>query len=507
MNIAHHLLRIAQFDPERPAIFRGEQLYLNYGQWLTRVQQLAHSLTHQLNLTAGDRVAILLHNQVEYLEILYAAWWAGLVVVPINAKLHPKEAEWIAEHAQCSAAFTTGDMQCEFSNIPHVVDVNRAQYKSLFTENTLPMVARELHDLAWLFYTSGTTGRPKGVMLTQQNLTMMGLSYFVDVDAISPNDANVYCAPMSHGAGMYAIPHVMAGARHVVPRSGGFEPKELFELSQHMSSLSMFAAPTMVKRLVDFAQANNTDVNDWADFKTIVYGGGPMYVADIVMAFDKLGDKFVQIYGQGECPMTITSMPRASLKHFIVNHEFDRLASVGMAQTPTQVRIINEHGDILPHNEVGEIQVRGALVMAGYWRNEAATQAAIKDGWLFTGDMGCLSADGLLTLKDRSKDVIISGGSNIYPREIEEVLLQSPNVHEVSVIGLPDAEWGEIVVAYVVLHAPQADVSEQLDTLCLDNIARFKRPKHYVFVDALPKNNYGKVLKTELRNLQLNPSH
>ena len=170
-----------------------------------------------------------------------------------------------------------------------------------------------------------------------------------------------------------------------------------------------------------------------------------------------------------------------------------------MAQTPVEVRIADAEGRPLPTGEIGEVLVRGDTVMAGYWEDPAATAAAVRDGWLFTGDMGSLDADGFLTLKDRSKDLVISGGSNIYPREVEEVLLLAPGVAEVSVVGAPDPEWGEVVVAFVVPRPGHAPDAAALDAVCLEHIARFKRPKRYVFVDALPKNNYGKVLKTELR--------
>ena len=185
----------------------------------------------------------------------------------------------------------------------------------------------------------------------------------------------------------------------------------------------------------------------------------------------------------------------------------ERLASVGITQTPVRVRVVGADGVDLPLGEIGEVVVRGDTVMAGYWQNPEATATAIRDGWLWTGDMGCMDADGFLTLKDRSKDLLISGGTNIYPREVEEVLLTAPGVAEVSVVGGPDPEWGEVVVAFVVAQAGQALSPEGLDAHCVEHIARFKRPKRYVFVDHLPKNNYGKVLKTELRERLNAESH
>jgi len=235
--------------------------------------------------------------------------------------------------------------------------------------------------------------------------------------------------------------------------------------------------------------------------KTITYAGGPMYVADIIEAVDVLGDKFVQVYGQGECPMGITALRR----EFVSDRSHDnwkaRLGSVGAAQSPVLVRIADAVGTTLPFGEIGEILVSGSIVMRGYWQNPQATAKTIRDGWLRTGDMGAMDADGFVTLHDRSKDMIISGGSNIYPREVEEVLLEHESVAEVAVVGRQEADWGEVVVAFIVQVAGQVVKPEALDAHCIAHIARFKRPKAYRFVTELPKNNYGKILKTKLRTM------
>ncbi len=228
---------------------------------------------------------------------------------------------------------------------------------------------------------------------------------------------------MSHGAGMYNLPHVARAARHVVPESGGFDPAELFALARSVRSLCFFAAPTMVNRLVDHVAATGAPCDG---FKTIVYGGGPMYGEDIRHALAAMGPRFVQIYGQGESPMTITALARDQLADERHPRWAERLASVGVAQTLVEVRVVDAEGSDLPPGEIGEVLVRGETVMKGYWSNPEATAQALRDGWLYTGDVGALDDDGFLTLKDRSKDVIISGGSNIYPREVEEVLLHHP---------------------------------------------------------------------------------
>ena len=357
---------------------------------------------------------------------------------------------------------------------------------------------RDVDDLAWLFYTSGTTGRPKGVMLSHGNLVAASMCYLIDVDPATPNDASLYAAPISHGAGLYNFPHTRMGGRHVVPESGGFDPDEVLNLARQLDNVVMFAAPTMVRRLVDAAKRRG---ENGEGIRTIIYGGGPMYLADIREAIAVMGQRFVQIYGQGESPMTITALGREW--HMKTGHPryLERLASVGTAQSVMSVRITDKDGEPLPAGETGEVEAKGTAVMLGYWNNPKANAETLKDGWLRTGDVGRLDEDGFLTLSDRSKDVIISGGTNIYPREVEEALLTHADVREVSAIGVPDPDWGEIVVACVVLEEGAAPDDAKLDAHCLASIARFKRPKRYVYLDALPKNNYGKVLKTELRQM------
>ncbi|HMN93982.1 MAG TPA: AMP-binding protein [Hydrogenophaga sp.] len=504
MNLAHLLQRQALEHPDRPALFNGPQPVATHAQWACRAARIGARLRAS-GLRPGDRVVLFMRNHPRYLELLFGAWWAGLVVVPVNAKLHLKEVQWIVENAGARRAFVTSDIvtdPTELTGLDGVTDVDSAECDAWIHEGEglAEIEDRAPDDTAWLFYTSGTTGRPKGVMITHRNLLTMGLGYFIDVDHVDPQDAIAYAAPMSHGAGLYAIPHLMAGARHVVPASGGFDATELFELGRALGPLSLFAAPTIVKRIVDEAGAQGlTPEQCGQSFKTIVYGGAPMYAADIRRALRSMGPRFVQIYGQGESPMTGTALSRAHLADTSHPRNEERIASVGVAQTPVRIRVAGSDGQPLPVGEVGEVLIRGDSVMSGYWRNPEATAAAIRDGWLWTGDMGALDADGFLTLKDRSKDLIISGGSNIYPREVEEVLLHAPGVAEVAVVGAPDPGWGEIVVAFVVPQPGAMLDAKVLDTFCLDQIARFKRPKRYEMVEALPKNNYGKVLKTVLR--------
>lgn len=502
MNPAQWLNRTAMRMPDAPSLFAGETCVADYGQFSQNAAGLAASLRTR-GVSKGDRVALFLANCTEYLEALYGIWWAGAVAVPINSKLHEKEAAWIIENAGAALVFadekSAPDLVLLLADDVAVISVHHCGFTSMRqAEPRSEPVQFDADDVIWLFYTSGTTGQPKGVMLTAGNLASMTLSYFVDVDEVHQEDAILYAAPMSHGAGLYNFMHVLRGARHVVPKSRGFDAAELLELAPELGPISMFAAPTMVRRLVDVAKTRGLSGRG---LRTIVYAGGPMYEADILEAVEVMGARFVQIYGQGECPMGITALPRDAVAGRSHPRWRERLNSVGCAQAEVQVAIFNGDGYELPRGEVGEIAVRGRTVMKGYWQNPEATEQTIRNGWLWTGDMGCMDSDGYVTLRDRSKDMIISGGSNIYPREVEEVLLTHPAVHEVAVVGQSDPEWGEIVVAFVVCLSGNAIDADALDALCLDRIARFKRPKSYHFVETLPKNNYGKVVKTDLRVL------
>lgn len=500
MNLASYLQRSAAAHPEAPAVLVGAELRLNYGQLAHRTAALAGYLREVLGVRPGDRVAIFAGNCLEYLEALHAILWAGAVSVPVNYKLHPKELEHVLADSGSCVLLVSEDLASgltALSNPPgHVVVLGGDAYTHALSHAPAELVERSPHDLASLFYTSGTTGRPKGVMQTHLNLQAMTLCYIADVDEVDVADVMVYAAPMSHGAGLYNYVHMLRGARHLIPSSGGFDCGELVELAGRVGRLTMFAAPTMVKRLVDHVVEHAADP---AGFKTIVYGGGPMYVEDIQQALSVFGPRFVQIYGQGECPMAITALSRAVLAGRNDARWTHRIASVGVRQSLVEVRILDQDGQPCGEGQAGEVVVRGTPVMPGYWGNEDASRKTLRDGWLFTGDIGLLDADGFLTLRDRSKDLIISGGSNIYPREVEEVLLTHPAVAEVAVVGVQDADWGEVPVAFVVARPGHALESQALDALCLDNLARFKRPKSYRLVPSLPKNSYGKVLKTELR--------
>jgi long-chain acyl-CoA synthetase len=497
MNLASLLDRAGREFGERPALALGGRILGDYRELARRAAVIAGNLRARHGLAAGDRVALVMKNSPEYVELLFACWHAGLAAVPVNAKLAAPEIQYILDHSGALLCFVTPDLAAPpgaLDGPDAVVEVGGADWRRLGEGEAMVIEERAAGDLAWLFYTSGTTGRPKGAMLSHGNLSAMSRGYFADVDSIAPGDSILHAAPMSHGSGLYILPHVAAGALNVIPESGGFEPAEMFRLFATHDGVTVFAAPTMVRRLVAAAEGL-----DGSGLKTIVYGGGPMYLADCQRAVACLGDRLAQIYGQGESPMTITSLAKHRFPKPGEPRYAERLASVGKPFGIVEVRVADSHDDPLPAGETGEILVRGETVMSGYWRDDEASAAALRGGWLHTGDVGAFDADGYLTLMDRGRDVIISGGANIYPREVEEVLLAHDAVREAAVVGRPDREWGETVVAFVVAEEGREIAVAELDRLCLERIARFKRPRDYRIIDSLPRNNYGKILKTALR--------
>ncbi len=501
MNLSRSLQSVARAMPDRPAV-SAPGTTITYGQLEHQVASIAGALTTRHALVAGDRVGIWMENCAEVFPVLFGVWRAGLVAVPINNKLHPKELLWILQNSGAKLCVVTPDLAEKLAelptgtDLPTIIATGTRDYASLLAGDPVHVAPTDPAAPAWLFYTSGTTGRPKGAVLTHRNLLFMIHAYYADIDHLGPDDTTFHAAPMTHGSGLYGLAFLLKGGHNVVV-PGSFDPEAIFAaLTQHRN-VSFFAAPTMVSRLINHPLAGTTDMRN---LKTITYGGAPMYLSDLKRALEIFGPRLMHVYGQGESPMTITGLSKAMHIDDGSPHFEARLASTGIPRTGCAVRVVDEDGRDQPPGEIGEVITRSDCVMSGYWNNPEANAKSLRDGWLWTGDLGSLDADGFLTLKDRSKDMIISGGSNIYPREIEEVLLTHPAVLECAVVSRPHNDWGEEVIAFVVPRPGASLDATMLDRLCLDNIARYKRPRGYRIVEVLPKNNYGKILKTDLRD-------
>ena len=509
MNIGKLLTKSAQTFPENLAIAYGSDEF-TYAQFNAQTNRLANGL-YRLGVQQGDNVAVLMYNRPEMLESMFACFKAGCGVIPINFRLHPKEFAFIIDHSEAKAVIVSPEfneaiigIRDQIPQVRHIITATGAQgellnYRALLsTESDLFEDADVTpDDVAWLFYTSGTTGMPKGAMLTHRNLLAMTMNFYADMcPGFGPNDVALHAAPLSHGSGCYALPNIGKAAANVILESKSFDPEQVLKTIEMYRVTNMFAAPTMIRRLID---SPAVDRYDHSSLKALNYGGAPMLVEDLTKAMEKLGTCLVQLYGQAESPMTITYLPHGDHVVDGTPEQVKRLASAGIPRTDVEVKIVDADDDELPPGEMGEIVTRSDLVMKGYWCNPEATAETLRVGWLHTGDMGYIDDHGYLFLMDRSKDMIISGGENIYPREIEEVIVQHPAVREVAVIGVPDPTWGEAIKA-VVSVVPGSSVTEgELIDFCADYIARYKKPKSVDFVDELPKNNYGKIVKRELR--------
>jgi long-chain acyl-CoA synthetase len=492
----------AHWFPDGAAILVGDEPVCTWSGLAERVARRATGLRERHDVGPGDTVALFAANCPEYLEILFGIWHAGAVAVPISSRLHAREAAALLDSSRASVCFATPDVADELAaHCPdgtRVVVVGDTEDAALAAAEPSAAAPRSLGDDAWIFFTSGTTGRAKGARLTHGNLLAMTSAYYADVSDVAPGDSIVHVAALSHASGLFSLPFVGRGAAQVLPPSGHFDAGELLSLIAAGRRSTFFVPPTLLHRLCRAEQLSSTPIDR---IGRVLVGAAPVRPADLRAGSDALGACLWNGYGQGESPCTITAMSSEAIASALDDGDDERLGSVGVARFATRVRVVGEGDQPLPVGEVGEVVVDGPTVMAGYLDMPGATAETLRGGWLHTGDLGRFDAHGHLTLVDRAKDVVITGGYNVYPSEVEEILLTHPAVAEAAVIGVPDEEWGERVVAYVVAGTDSTVDVAALDARCIDAIARHKRPKEYRIVEELPRNSAGKVLKKELREL------
>ena len=482
---------------------------VSFGEAEARVNRLANALI-DLGGRGGDRVGMLLPNCHQGIETILAPMKAGMAVVPMNVRLQPREHEYLLNDSGAFALVYAHEFREHLAEIRGSLDTVKyficvggdsgddLDYDVLMNSSAddAPAALPDSDDVAWLFYTSGTTGRPKGAMLTHRNLMAMAQGYLLDINPAVTDDVLLHAAPITHGSGLCMFHNLARGAASAFTGTQRFEPRKIFGAIERYRVTTLFLAPTMINILV---ASDDKDDFDLSSLHTVIYGGGPMYTEHLVEAVRTFGSIFVQIFGQGEAPMAVTTLPIE--EHRIEGDPvaFGRLASAGRAVTGVRVSVVDEQDRELPAGETGEIVVRGDLVMKGYWNNSPATAETLRNGWLRTGDLGNLDPDGYLYITDRKKDMIISGGANVYPREVEEVIAVHPTVADVAVIGVPDEKWGETVKALVVLSDNARVTARDIMDFCRSNLAGYKKPTSVEFLPVLPKNAYGKVLKRELR--------
>lgn len=508
MNLAHFLRQAARRAPDAPAVIRGGQA-TRWADFDARVDALVAALAAR-GLGKGDRVLVQARNSQAMFETMFAAFRLGAVWVPTNYRLLAKDIAYIAgasgaralilDHVfpETLAAVRAGVPELALSIAIGGPLEDCADYEDLLARHAGTQVdeaAVDYDDPCWFFFTSGTTGHPKAAVLTHGQMAFVVTNHLADLmPGLAPGDASLVVAPLSHGAGIHQLVQVARGGTTVLTGGDSLDPEEVFALIERHAVRNMFTVPSIVKRLVEHPAAGRYDL---ASLRHVIYAGAPMYRADQVKALRVLGKRIVQYFGLGEVTGCITVLP-ADL-HDADDRVQVRLDTCGHARTGMQIGIFDEDGIPQPAGSPGEICVIGPGVFAGYFDNPEANARAFRDGWFRTGDLGFLDEAGFLTITGRASDMYISGGSNIYPREIEEVLLHHPAIRDAAVLGLPHPDWGEIGVAAVVLEAGASLDLPALAGWMEGRLARYKQPRELELFDDLPKSGYGKVTKKLVR--------
>ena len=503
MNLGHFLKQSADRFPDRPALIRGDAT-LSFRKLNQRVDSIC-SAFDSMGVGKGDRILVQSRNSFSMFESMFVAFRLGAVLVPVNFRLSEEEVAFIAQNSGATvlvyeSIFSSHrDAALEAGDINHVVCFdtpleNEILWADLASDsNPFEECPVEYDDPCWFFFTSGTTGRPKAAVLTHGQMGFVVTNHIADLmPELGEGDCSLVVAPLSHGAGIHQLPQVARGVTTVLLSGQRFDAEEVFALVEKHQVTNMFTVPTILKTMVE---SKAVEQYDHSSLKHVIYAGSPTYRVDQQLALKKLGKCIVQYFGLGEVTGNITVFP---------NHLHDedddtqgRIGSCGYARSAMQVQIQDDDGTENKRGETGEICVTGPAVFAGYYNNPEANAAAFRNGWFRTGDLGHMDEEGYLYITGRASDMYISGGSNIYPREIEEKLLRHPHVRECAVLGMPDPKWGEIGVAALVVEG--AFDQDEFQSWMSDKIASYKLPRRVELFDTLPVSGYGKITKKLVR--------
>ena len=500
MNLAHYVTQQARRLPDRPAFLWGDQRW-NWSEFDQRVNAMAAVLAAN-DIGKGDAVLVQSRNCNQMFESFYATVRLGAVWVPANFRGAPDDLAWMAELSGaklliCDAGFPE---HASIAGPKTVLAIGRAAFgpdiDDLMADvsSTPPLAAVDRDDPAWYFFTSGTTGRPKASVLTHGQLGFVINNHLADlVPGIGPEDASLVVAPLSHGAGLHQMLMVAKGAPTVLTAARSFDTSEIWSLIETHRITSIFTVPTILKLMVEAPEVAH---HDHSSLKYVIYAGAPMYRTDQIKALEVLGPVLVQYFGLGEVTGSITVLPRAC-------HDAEdetRTGTCGFARTGMQIEIQDDEGHALSPGQTGEICVAGPAVFAGYLKNPEANAKSFRDGFFRTGDLGHMDDEGYVYLTGRASDMYISGGSNIYPLEIEEKILKHPAISEVAVFGMPDPKWGEIGVAVVTLTEGHSLDPADIAAFLRDKLSSYKIPREVYIWESIPKSGYGKMAKRLVRD-------
>ena len=483
-TIAEVLRWRARRRPEFPITwYRGRERSL--AEMNRTSSELAAGLVGELNVEPGDRVAILDKNSDDYIELLFALDKAGAIACPVNWRLTASEVATVVADAEPKALVVSNDLRQSADQVScRVLDYSELPREKGGAD---PRRDREDH-VTWQLYTSGTTGLPKGAMLT--NLSLVGLSanLLMEIKGLDEGGRSLVAMPLYHIGGCgWALGAMSAGCTAVITRE--FVPQDILRVIVEQKVNTGFLVPAALLFLTSLPEARGAD---FSALKNILYGASPITPELLKRSIEIFGCRFTQVYGLTETTGAVTFLQHEE-------HIGERFLSCGRSGFGHELKVVGVDDREVPNGEIGEIVYRGPATMAGYWRKERDTAAAIRDGWFHTGDAGTMDGDGFIYIKDRIKDMIISGGENIYPAEVEAALAGHPEVADVAVIGIPDDKWGEAVKA-VVIRKPDSDLTaDELIEWSQSRLAGFKRPRSVDFVDVIPRNPSGKILKKDLR--------
>jgi len=505
----HDIVRLnGRKYPDRTAIVT-EDREITFGQLRDRAWRLANALRELCH--RGDRIGILAENLPEYVEAYYGVPAAGMALNFLNYRLHPKEWAWILNNAEASALLVQAKfleqieplLVDEVPSIEHViviadgtsVSTNHPLYDDVVGSASAAEPPRDFDEdeTAWLLYTSGTTGFPKGAMLTHRNLTTAVVESVIEYEP-QPDERNLVAFPLCHVSG-YSVPvtHLRGGRIVLTPM---FEPELWMRLVDEHGITGTAMAPTMLNMVLSHPKVNEYKLDS---LRSIGYGAAAMPVEILRAAIDRFGPIVYSGFGMTELGGNVLTFPKQDHVRAIQGDDY-LLASCGRPMCLADVIVVDEQMQECPPGVVGEIVIRGEQVLKGYFRNEEGTRKAFEGGWFHTGDMARRDEEGFFYIVDRKKDMIITGGENVYSREVEEVLYTHPAVAEAAVIGLPDPKWGENVTAVVVLREGMTATEAEIIETARNRLAGFKKPKRVIFLDELPKTVSGKILKRELRD-------
>lgn len=493
-GIGNWAIRRAQLNGSKVAFIHGEKSW-TYGEFNNRTDRLANQLHHQFGIRHGDRIAAVVANSVECLEILFASAKLGAIFTPINVRLTAPEIGYILADLGADLLFVH-DMFAQAHNalaepgvkVRDVVTIG-AEYEELLADAEETPVAQLVgwDDVAVIMYTSGTTGRPKGAMLTHSNLRANAVEV-VSAFGLRERDVTITALPMFHigGLGLHTLPFIYVGGRNVL--MSAFDPKAVLEAVVAERATQLLLVPTMWQAVM---AVPDLDGYDLSSLDSALTSGAPAPMA-VLEYFGSLGIPFQEGFGMTECAPSVALLDSAYIQ--------SKAGSIGRSLFGIDTRLVDEEGADVPVGTVGELLVRGDNVFVGYWMRPAETAKALRDGWFHSGDMGMADEEGFITLVDRKKDMVISGGENVYSREVELAIARVPGVFDVAVVGAPHAKWGETPVAFVVADPAAGLTAEAVMAALRLELAAFKVPTRIDFVPALPTTATGKIQKNVLRD-------